>query len=240
MRARHLFVVPSVSAVLLLVPAPAAFAHVEAEATPARALAANAQISMLAEAESTTAGITGVRVQLPGGLVPGDFSIAAGPKGWRAAGSGQVLEVRGPALAPREDLKLTLRVRQLPETRQLVLKTILSYAGGRNDPWIELPTAQDPEPENPAPTVTLAAAAPGATPMPRASAAPSAAPTTPAPTTGAPTATAAPTTSSAGTPSASPPAESSSTGRSALLWLGGAGVVGLLTGGVIAWRRRRA
>ena len=87
------------------------------------------------------------------------------------------MTVSGPALPVGRSLRLGIRVRQLPDDRQLVLKTIQSYADGKQDAWIELPTASVPEPDQPAPIVRLQAAAPGATAVPRAT------PTTAAPTT---------------------------------------------------------
>lgn len=158
-----------------------ASAHVEVEATPARALAVGATLTMVAESESTTAGIVAVRTQLPAGLLPADFKIASAPAGWRLSGQGQVLQVRGPALPPRRDLRLSVRVRQLPQTRQLVLKTIQVYSDGREDGWIEVPSPGGGEPDFAAPVVSLAPAAAGSTALPRetASPAPTAEPTAP-------------------------------------------------------------
>src|SRR5829696_4118876 len=139
-----------------------ALAHVDVTATPARALAANAVLTLSAEAESDTAGVTGVRIQLPAGLLPADFRLTAGPAGWRLTGSGQVLTIGGAALPVGRDLELTLRLRQLPAGKQLVLKTVQTYSDGSQDAWIELPSASVPEPDQPAPVVTLAPAAAGA------------------------------------------------------------------------------
>ena len=181
---RRCAVVLVAGAAVLLSAAGPALAHVEVEAAPARALATDALLSMTAEAESRTAGIVGVRIQLPAGLVPTDLRLASGPPGWRLTGSGNVVTVRGAALPVGRSLRLGIRVRQLPAGEQLVLKTVQSYADGRQDAWIEVPSTSVPDPDQPAPVVRLQAAAPGATPVPRA--------TTPAPTTAAPT-TAAPT-----------------------------------------------
>lgn len=210
-----------------------AAAHVEAEARPARALATGAVVTISAAAESSTAGITGLRVQLPDGLLPADFRLVSGPAGWRVGGGQQVLEVRGPALPVGRRLQLALRVRQLPAARTVVLKTIQSYSDGRQDSWIEAPAAGAGEPDAPAPVLRLAPAAPGATPVPRA--------TTPAPTTAAPT-TAAPTPaapSSPATPQARPAAAAGDDGGSNAVWLfvgAGIGAVALL-GVVLAMRR---
>ncbi|MFL6130585.1 MAG: DUF1775 domain-containing protein [Mycobacteriales bacterium] len=210
------------AAVLAGLAGPAA-AHVEVEAQPARALATGAVVTMTAEAESSTAGIAGVRIQLPDGLVPADFTLTSGPAGWRASGARQVLQVQGPALPVGRSLRLSLRVRQLPAARQVVLKTIQSYSDGRQDSWIEVPQAGAPEPDSPAPVLRLAAAAPGATPLPREM------PSTPAPTGTAPTTATSPTS----TASAAGAAGEGSGGSNAVWIFVGAGIGAALLGGVV-------
>lgn len=207
-----------------------AYAHVEVEAEPSRALAAGAVIRMTAEAESSTAGITGVRIQLPAGLVTGDFRLASGPAGWRLSGANQVLEARGPALPVGRSLRLALRVRQLPAARRVVLKTVQSYADGRQDSWIEVPAAGAPEPDAPAPVLRLAPAAPGATAVPGA---------TPAPPTTAPGP--APTTAAVPAPAASPASAPAQDGGSNAVWLfAGAGIGALFLGGAVLAVRVRS
>lgn len=216
-----------------------ALAHVEVTAAPARALAADAVLTMHGEAESDSSGVTGVRIQLPAGLLPADLRLVAGPAGWRLTGGGQVATFSGPALPVGRDLDLRFRVRQLPASDQLVLKTVQTYADGQEDGWIEVPSASVPEPDNPAPVVRLAAAAPGATPLPRVTVAPStvAPRTTPAPS--AAPSSAAPT---AALTSAAPVAseDGREPGAGNVAWLfGGVGVgIGLLGLVVLALRRK--
>ena len=208
-----------------------ALAHVEVEAQPARALATAAVLTMTAEAESSGAGIAGVRIQLPAGLVPADFTLASGPAGWRASGTGQVLDVRGPALPVGRGLRLSLRVRQLPAARQVVLKTIQSYSDGRQDSWIEVRQPGGPEPDFPAPVLRLAAAAPGATPVPRETPSPSPTASSPAATSDAPTAS----------PTASPSPAAAGGGGFNVVWMfAGAGIGALILGGVVLAARRAA
>jgi hypothetical protein len=221
-------VVSAVAGAAVVLAAGPALAHVEVEATPARALATNALLSLTAEAESGTAGISGLRIQLPAGLEPGDLRLASGPAGWRLAGSAGVVTVAGPALPVGRSLRLGIRVRQLPAGSQLVLKTVQSYSDGKQDAWIELPSASVPEPDQPAPIVRLQAAAPGATPLPRAT--PSSAPT-PSPT---PSVAATPRSSGA-----APAADATDNGSGAGWLFGGvlAGIV--LLGGIVVAARRR-
>jgi uncharacterized protein YcnI len=226
-------VVSAAAGTAVVLAAGPALAHVEVEATPARALATNALLSLTAEAESGTAGISGLRIQLPAGLVPADLRLASGPAGWRLSGSAGVVTVAGPALPVGRSLKLGIRVRQLPAGSQLVLKTVQSYSDGKQDAWIELPSASVPDPDQPAPIVRLQAAEPGATALPRATPSPSASVTrSAAPTT--PSVTATPRSSGAA-PAAGPAENGSDAG-----WLFGGVLAGVaVLGGIVVAARRR-
>jgi len=224
--ARRLAVVCTAAGLAVVLAAGPALAHVEVEATPARALATDALLSLTAEAESGTAGISGLRIQLPAGLVPADLRLASGPAGWRLTGTAGVVTVSGPALPVGRSLRLGIRVRQLPDDRQLVLKTIQSYTDGKQDAWIELPTASVPEPEQPAPIVRLQAAAPGATAVPRAAPATAVASTTPA---------SAPTPRTSGAAPVADPAEDGSVA----VWMFGGVLAGIAALGVIVLAARR-
>lgn len=239
---RRAAVVLVAGAAAVLTVAGPALAHVEVAAAPSRALATDALLTMTAEAESTSAGISGVRIQLPSGLLPADLTLASGPAGWKLTGSAAVIDVTGPALPVGRSLKLGLRVRQLPAGSQLVLKTVQSYADGKKDAWIDVPSDSVPDPDQPAPVVRLQAAAPGATPVPRATTPAPAAPTTAAaPTTGAPT-TAAPTTAapSSSAPAVADPAADDQNGSGAA-WLFGGVLIGVvLLGGIVFAASRKA
>jgi uncharacterized protein YcnI len=231
---RRAAVVLGVGAAAVLTAAGPALAHVEVDATPSRALATDALLTMTAEAESSSAGISGVRIQLPAGLLPADLTLASGPAGWKLTGSAAVVDVRGPALPVGRSLKLGLRVRQLPAGSQLVLKTVQSYADGKQDPWIDVPSDSVPDPDQPAPVVKLQAAAPGATPVPRAA--------TPAPATAAPSTPAAPTTvaPTSSAPAVAEPAADDEDGSGAAWLLGGVLIGVVLLGGIVFAASRKA
>ena len=211
-----------------------ALAHVEVDAAPARALAIGATLTMTAEAESSTAGITGVRIQLPSALLPGDLTLFSAPAGWKLTGSSSVVDVKGPALPVGRSLRLVLKVRQLPAGPRLVLKTVQSYADGKSDAWIEVPSDSVPDPDQPAPVVELQAAAPGAVPLPRTTPPPSTA-TTSAPS--APTPTAAATSSPA---AVAEPASDDDNGSGAAWLLGGVLIGVVLLGGIVLAASRKA
>ncbi|GAA4992524.1 DUF1775 domain-containing protein [Kitasatospora paranensis] len=219
-----------------------AFAHVEVESATPQALAVDAVVSFNAEGESPTAGIKQVRVVLPAGLTSGDVSLVDAPKGWQLSAASDGYQVAGPALAPGKSAVYKIKVRQLPDAKQLVFKSVVTYSDGQVDRWIELPQGGT-EPEHPASVLKLTAAAPGAKPLPSGGAA-SPAPASPAASSSAPAAAAPvpdPSSAPAAAPSASPATgtASSSSGSAAAT----VAVVGLLVvaiAGVIVWRRRAA
>jgi hypothetical protein len=144
-----------------------AWAHVEVGAKPARALAVNAVVGFSAEAESSSAGIASIRVVLPRGIGPADVSYVSGPSGWALAATADGYTLSGKALPAHTAAAYKIKVKQLPDARTLAFKTLVTYSDGDVDRWIELPSAGDPNPDHPAPILTLEAAAPGeVTPSP--------------------------------------------------------------------------
>lgn len=159
---------------LVLASAGPAGAHVEASAEGAQAGAGPVTVAVLAEAESTTAGIVGAKTQLPANVLPEWVSLASGPAGWTLAATPDGYEVGGPDIGPGVDLEFSVTIGQLPrDITELPLKTLLRYSDGREDAWIELPTPDNPQPEKPAPIIAVAPAAPEATTTAPSSPAPS-------------------------------------------------------------------
>ncbi|MFF2630585.1 DUF1775 domain-containing protein [Kitasatospora griseola] len=152
-----------------------AAAHVEVNSSTAQALAVDATVTFSAEGESSTAGITDVKVTLPAGLAPADITPDKTPDGWAFTPTADGWTVAGPALAPGAAAEYSVKVRQLPSTTSVVFKTLVDYSDGHTDRWIETPQG-DAKPEHPAPVLALRPAAAGATALPAA-----AAPSAPAP-----------------------------------------------------------
>lgn len=78
------------------------------------------------------------------------------------------------------DAEHKIKVRQLPDAKEIAFKTVETYSDGEVSRWIELPSGGE-EPEQPAPILELQAAAPGAksvSPSPTASPTPSPTPST--------------------------------------------------------------
>lgn len=186
--------------------------------------------SVLAEAESTTAGIVGVKTQLPAGIDPATVSLAAGPSGWVLTATPEGYEVSGPDIGPGVDLEYGITIDMLPrDSTELPFKTLLRYSDGREDAWIELPTDANPNPEQPAPAITVAPAPPAST--------------TTAPSTPAPTATATSPSAGADATSSAPQEAAAATTEdsSAVGWVvAGVMVVAVVLAGVLWFWRRRA
>ncbi|MFI7519576.1 DUF1775 domain-containing protein [Micromonospora globbae] len=218
------------SAVAVLTTGSPAWAHTGVTISPARAGASNAVVTVNAEAESDSAGVTSVQVFLPNGITAQDVTLMKGPKGWKLSSSGvDNYTIAGPAVPVGTDAEHQVRVRQLPNAPQVSFKILQKYSDGRVDRWIEVPSAANPEPANPAPTVKLAAAAPASH-----SAAPSMTP---------PTASTAPTNPATDAPvTALPRATAQSDTGNGGLWIGmGAALAALAAASVAvyAWQRRQ-
>lgn len=136
----------------------------EVEADKAQALAENVALSFVSEAESASAGFTEMRVVLPKGIAPGDVTLDEAPTGWKLKATSDGYTVAGPALKAGVDAEHKIKVRQLPDAKEIAFKTIEVYSDGKISRWIELPTG-GAEPEQPAPVLELKAAAPGAKPV---------------------------------------------------------------------------
>ncbi|GAA3811066.1 DUF1775 domain-containing protein [Streptomyces phyllanthi] len=165
--ARRLSVAAAVAATSVLLTAVPAAAHVEVESDSAQALAQNAELTFVAESESATAGITELRVVLPKGILPSDVTYGDGPEGWKFTATKDGYTVKGPALKVGGDAEHSVVVRQLPDARELVFKTLQTYGDGKVDRWIELgESGGDGHGHgNEAPVLELRAAAPGAKPV---------------------------------------------------------------------------
>jgi uncharacterized protein YcnI len=163
---------------LALLGAPA-WAHVEVEADNPQAGATNVTLTFTGEAESTTAGIASERVYLPAGITPAQVHLKQAPTGWTFTPETDGFTVAGAALPKGTDAVWSVVIDKLPaDATELLFKTIETYGDGEIVRWIDEPQAGQPEPDHPAPSVKLAAAAPGTagSPTPAATTAPTSQP----------------------------------------------------------------
>ncbi|GAB2942058.1 DUF1775 domain-containing protein [Streptomyces heilongjiangensis] len=220
-------------AVAVATAAPAA-AHAEVEAEGARALDQNVELTFSAESESASAGITKLEVILPKGIDPADVTYEEGPKGWKFAATDRGYTVSGPKLAVGQDVEYEVTVRQLPDAKSLVFKTLQSYSDGKVDRWIELDDSggDGHGHGHPAPRLDLKPAAPGAklvSPTPTPSPADDPSTAAPSENPGAEKTPAA---------SAKPAADDTDDGLPPAVPVG-IGAAVLLLGGLWWWRSRR-
>lgn len=133
-----------------------AWAHVEVEAEPGVPAAADAVLKIMAEGESTAAGIRKLEVVADPAIPADQVTLVSGPVGWTmAAGTLGGFTVEGPALPPGRDAEVSVRVKQLPDAPQVVFKVVESHSDGTVARWIELPGPDGKEPEKPAAIVKL-------------------------------------------------------------------------------------
>jgi Domain of unkown function (DUF1775) len=148
----------------VLIGAGPAAAHIEVSAESAQAGTGPVTLSFMAESESPSAGIVSVKTQLPDGIAPATVSLAGAPEGWVLTPTADGFELGGPALAPGLDAEYSVAVTQLPaDATELAFPTLQRYSDGREDAWIEPVTDALPDPEKPAPVLSVAPAPPGAT-----------------------------------------------------------------------------
>jgi uncharacterized protein YcnI len=166
-------------------------AHIEVSAQSAQAGAGPVVVEFSAESESQTAGITGVKTQLPAGITPDQVSLAAGPSGWVLQPTADGFQIAGPAVPAGTDASYSITIAQLPATStELVFKTLQRYADGREDAWIEEATDAVPDPAMPAPVLFVTPADPASSPTASRAAAPPTS-STPTPVATAPATSAA-------------------------------------------------
>jgi uncharacterized protein YcnI len=140
-----------------------AAAHVEVSAEGAVAGTGPVTLAFSAESEAAS-GIAAMRTQLPDGIDPADVTLAAGPPGWVLTPTAEGFEVGGPALAVGADAEYAVTVATLPVgVTELAFPTVQVYADGTEDAWIEQEVPGGPEPELPAPLLTVAPGAPAPT-----------------------------------------------------------------------------
>jgi uncharacterized protein YcnI len=221
-RPRHLALAAATGLLGAAALAAPAHAHVEVEADKPQAGATDVTVTFTGEAESATAGIASERVVLPAGVSPRDVRLAKAPAGWTLTGSADGFTVGGPALEVGQDAVFSVLLARIPaDATRLVFRTVETYGDGKVARWIEVPEAGQPEPENPAPVLTVRAAA------------------TPTGTTAAPATSAAVASTPAATPVA-PVAAPARRGSATGWWVGLAVLaVALVVGAAVLRRRRR-
>jgi hypothetical protein len=163
-----------------------AAAHVEITVEPARPGAPDATVTFTAAAESRTAGISALEVQVPEGIRSADVALVSAPSGWTLLETTDGYIVSGSPLPVGEPARYAITVKQLPNTPSVVFKTLQTYSDGAIDQWIELPTPGGTPPKYPAPMVTFAGTT--GTPDSQGHAHPAAAPAAPAADSGVPVA----------------------------------------------------
>jgi Domain of unkown function (DUF1775) len=180
---RGLSIVAGVVLAVGLVASPA-WAHVEVSADNPKAGATNVTVTFTSEAESASAGITSEQVTLPAGITPAQVRLGTAPAGWNLTPGLNGFTVAGPALPVGTDAKFSVVIAQLPPAAtELIFKTIETYSDGSIVRWIDETQPGQPEPDHPAPILTLTAAEPGSATTTAAT--PTATEPSPAPTTSA-------------------------------------------------------
>ena len=133
-----------------------ASAHVQVEADPGSPGATDAALKIMAAGESGTAGTSKIEVVADPAIPADQVTLASGPTGWTLTpGTNGGFTLAGPALAKGADAEVSVKVKQLPNTPQVVFKVVQTYSDGEVVRWIELAGTDGKEPDHPAPIVKL-------------------------------------------------------------------------------------
>jgi hypothetical protein len=204
-----------------------AFAHVEVGSDKNRVGATDVTLTFTGEAENPDAGIRLERVVLPDGIAPGDVTLVKAPAGWTFTRTADGFTVGGKALKIGTDAVWSVRVARLPAgATRLSFKTLETYGDGEIARWIEIQEPGQPEPDNPAPLLTLKPAAPATSPSASAAA--------PAP------AASDPVTDASATDASAAAADAEAASRVSPTWWIWPAVIVLLVGAGLLMARRRA
>jgi uncharacterized protein YcnI len=111
------------------------------------------------EDERDRANQVTVEIYLPDGVTAPNITPTA-PAGWEFTFTAEPsVRFTHAAPGPQGDQSFTLAIGQLPDTDNLVFKTVVTYDDGTVDRWIDVPAGAD-EPPHPAAVVKLTGTAP--------------------------------------------------------------------------------
>jgi periplasmic copper chaperone A len=146
-------IVPLMGAALIFTPAAAAHVTINPDAVPADSFA---RFDLRVPNEREDASTTKVAVKLPEGLVEVSFEHK---QGWKRSVTMKTVTWRGGKIGPGEfdEFGLSAKVPDEPGTK-LTFPAVQTYSNGEVVRWISAPDADEP-----APQVTLEAAAPAET-----------------------------------------------------------------------------
>ena len=179
MSLRRLGIVTAALAGLLTLGVGSASAHVGVSSTDA-APGGEGKVTFRVPDESDTASTVKLRIQLPTKTPLASVSVLPVP-GWTFTATKEQLAkpvvtddgdtltdrvsvvefdaVRGGGIAPGEFQEFSLSVGPIPKVDSLTFSVVQSYSDGKQVAWIEPTIAGAPEPEHPAPVLTLTGAA---------------------------------------------------------------------------------
>lgn len=179
MSLRRLGIVTAALAGLLTLGVGSASAHVGVSSTDATP-GGEGKVTFRVPDESDTASTVKLRIQLPTKTPLASVSVLPVP-GWTFTATKEQLAkpvvtddgdtltdrvsvvefdaVRGGGIAPGEFQEFSLSVGPIPKVDSLAFSVVQSYSDGKQVAWIEPTIAGAPEPEHPAPVLTLTGAA---------------------------------------------------------------------------------
>jgi uncharacterized protein YcnI len=147
-------VVGAGAALLLVVGATAAGAHVSVHSADAKPGGKDATVVFKVPNEESNAKTTKVEIDFPTDT-PLTGLVAKAPAGWSADITATKVVFSGGAISGDDSVEFPIKVAQLPNVDKVVFKALQTYSNGDVVRWIETAAAGAPEPAHPAPTLDL-------------------------------------------------------------------------------------
>jgi uncharacterized protein YcnI len=142
------------AAVLVIVGAAVADAHVTVHSKDAKPGGTNATLVFKVPNEEDNAKTTKIEIDLPT-ATPLVGVVPQAPSGWTAAVTADKIVFSGGSISGDDDVEFPVKVAQLPKSNTIVFKALQTYSNGDVVRWIDQAAEGGPEPAHPAPTLNL-------------------------------------------------------------------------------------
>jgi uncharacterized protein YcnI len=142
------------AAVLVIVGAVAADAHVTVHSKDAKPGGTNATLVFKVPNEEDNAKTTKIEIDLPT-ATPLVGVVPQAPAGWTATVTADKIVFSGGSISGDDDVEFPVKVAQLPKSNTIVFKALQTYSNGDVVRWIDQAAPGAAEPAHPAPTLNL-------------------------------------------------------------------------------------
>jgi uncharacterized protein YcnI len=152
--ARRVAITGAGAALIVVMAATAAGAHVTVHSKDAKPGGKDATLVFKVPNEESNAKTTKIEIDFPA-ATPLTGIVAQTPAGWSADTTADKVVFSGGAISGDDSVEFPIKVAQLPNVDKIVFKALQTYSNGDIVRWIELAAAGGQEPAHPAPVLDL-------------------------------------------------------------------------------------